>query len=107
MIMNPTQKRHALANACEQLERERVGILSISSEQQRHVITVDCPPTWLLKKAFTVTECIKGEKQEISLARLSGCIIRWVTRNQPTAYQLTQNLNPYAPELIAQWPQNL
>ncbi len=103
MIMTPTQKRHSLANACEQLEREKVNILSHSSSQQRHVITIDCPPTWMAMKAITVTENINGEQVLVSLARLSGCIIRWDTRSQPITYQLAQNLNPYSPEITAQW----
>ncbi|EGQ8813883.1 hypothetical protein GKA59_25755 [Vibrio parahaemolyticus] len=51
-------------------------------------------------------ERVNGQMEDICVARLSGCIVRWLSNGLPEAYQITQNLNPYAPELIAQRPAN-
>lgn len=107
-MMNPTEKRRAMANAVERLQREGSEIIGFrSSGVGIPVITIEMPPTWLLPKAVPMRERINGKTEEISVARLSGCVVRWLNRELPEAYQITENLNPFAPELIAQWPANL
>ncbi len=107
-MMNSSEKRRAMANAIEQLSREGIDVISFSSLNIAiPVLTVEVPPTWLLPRAVPIRERVNGVIEEIAVARLSGCIIRWMTKTLPEAYQITQNLNPYAPEHIAQWPVNL
>lgn len=107
-MLNETEKRRALNNAIERLLRERSEIIGFAIKGlAMPVITIELPPTWLLPKAIPMRERVNGKIVEICIARLSGCLVRWESNGLPEAYQITQNLNPYAPELIAQWPNNL
>lgn len=107
-MMTPTEKRRAFNNAIERLRREGSEIVSTSRQGLGiPVITIEMPPTWLLPKAIPMRQRINGQMQEIAVARLSGCVVRWVTNQLPQAYQITQHLNQYAPESIAHWPANL
>ncbi|MEK2041096.1 hypothetical protein WOB69_01025 [Vibrio parahaemolyticus] len=106
-MMTHAEKRRALCNAVERLHREGSEIVGFAMKGlAMPVITIEMPPTWLLPKAIPMRERVNGKMEEISVARLSGCVVRWISNGLPEAYQITQNLNPYAPELIAQWPAN-
>lgn len=107
-MMTPTEKRRAFNNAIERLRREGSVIVSCKRKGLAvPVFTIEMPPTWLLPKAIPMRQRINGQMQEIAVARLSGCVVRWVTNQLPQAYQITQHLNQYAPESIAHWPANL
>ncbi|MBE4070202.1 hypothetical protein [Vibrio parahaemolyticus] len=106
-MLNQSEKRRALNNAIERLNREGSEIIGFAMKGLAiPVITIEMPPTWLLHKAIPMRERVNGQMEDICVARLSGCIVRWLSNGLPEAYQITQNLNPYAPELIAQWPAN-
>ncbi|EOG1474721.1 hypothetical protein HJ122_23275 [Vibrio parahaemolyticus] len=106
-MLNETEKRRALKNAMERLHREGSEVVGFAMKGlAMPVITIEMPPTWLLPKAVPMRERINGQMVDISVARLSGCVVRWFSNGLPEAYQITQYLNPYAPELIAQWPAN-
>ncbi|EMK5463028.1 hypothetical protein V9G51_002001 [Vibrio cholerae] len=107
-MMKVNEKRRAIANALEQLRREGSAILNIANHTvSAPVITVDVPPTWLLKGSVPIRECVKGIQRDMSVNRLNGCLVYWASDELPEVYQITQNLNPYAPEMIAHWPVNL
>jgi len=106
-MMTETEKRRGLKNAIERLQREGSEIVNVSRKGLGiPVITIEMPPTWLLPKAIPMSERINGQMENIAVARLSGCVVRWLSNGLPEAYQITQYLNPYAPEHIAQWPTN-
>lgn len=107
-MMNPTERRRALNNAIEQLMREGSVIVSRSRvTTAMPVITIELPPIWMMLKSSPMVERINGMRVESQVYKFCGCLVRWVTREMPETYQLTQNLNPYSPEQIAQWPVNL
>lgn len=107
-MMTQTEKRRAMANAVERLQREGSEVIGFASKSIGiPVIDIDMPPTWLLPKAVPIRECVNGKVELLCVARLSGCVVRWTNRELPEVICTTQYLNPYAPELIAQWPANL
>ncbi|MCG6212775.1 hypothetical protein K6U56_12480 [Vibrio furnissii] len=86
-MMNPTERRRALNNALERLEREGTNVLACSL-CRLPVITIEFPPIWLLTKSFELRERVNGELITVHVARLSGCLVRWTDRDLPQAFQI-------------------
>ena len=104
---NPTEKRRGLKNAIERLKAEGVRIELVSANSHTPLITVEFPPIWLMSNATKLRERINGTDMTTYIAKLSGCLVRWIEDDLPESYRIAQHLNPYAPESIAQWPANL
>ncbi|MCE7638356.1 hypothetical protein LZT07_13605 [Vibrio fluvialis] len=86
-MMNPTERRRAMNNAVERLNREGTNVLGCSVERCP-VITIEFPPLWLLTKSFEIRERINGELTTVHIAKLSGCLVRWTDKDLPHSFQI-------------------
>lgn len=107
-MMHLNEKRRAVANALSRLEAAGSLIVNVSTGIAIPVITIEFPPVWLVNKSNEVRELTCQKFQVSHIAKLSGCLVRWVESetNSINAKYMTQYLNPYAPELIAMHPKN-
>lgn len=106
-MMHVNEKRRAVRNAIERLEREGAEVIGWNIKLGIPTITIEMPPVSLMTKSHTVTERKAGARVTSHVAKLSGCLVRWYDSELPEAFFITQHLNPYAPELIASWPNHL
>ncbi|KFE96062.1 hypothetical protein [Vibrio parahaemolyticus] len=103
--MNMNIKRRALANATEQLINAGASVISFRADLATPVMNIECPPVWLVAKSQAVTERIGGKRITSGVARVSGCVVRWIERAEDEP-SLAADFNQYSPGLIALWPKN-
>lgn len=75
--MKANEKRRAVQNAVEILEREGAVIERCHTTLPTPVITISCAPLRLERHAIRMTESRDGVDIITLIARQSGCIIRW------------------------------
>ena len=95
-MMNEAEKRRATNNAIERLQIAGSQIKSVSHKSSTPLITVEFPPEWLITKSKEIRERINGQRIVSCVARLSGCLVRWV----PTDNPVPPSLNQHSPEMI-------
>lgn len=78
--MKANEKRRAVQNAVEILEREGAVIERCNTFLPTPVITISCAPARLERHAVKMTE--KNQEGDIQtfIGRQSGCIVRWFAR---------------------------
>ncbi len=107
-MMYENERRRAISNAASRLYADGCELVHAAVLMPIPVITIKFPTVMMEKTATAVRERKDGKEQTSYITKLSGCIVKWTEEEtQEQAAQLTENLNPYSPELIAHWPANL
>lgn len=107
-MMYANERRRAVKNAIALLEQKGCKLVEASVSLPIPVLTIDYPTIQMVKTGQLLNERKQGEFRKSYMTKLSGCIVRWYEDDdQKQLAELAQNLNPYAPELIALTPKNL
>ncbi|HGO5302415.1 TPA: hypothetical protein ACK21Z_003188 [Vibrio harveyi] len=100
------EKQSQYLSAVGRLKLQGCVIVSTFYDLAIPIIEVENPSQSLKKKAIHVTEKLNGVTTKICVARMNGCVVRWLDDGLPSAAQLSKELNQYSPELLNSWPKN-